>query len=177
MKVIGMAVLLAAGLFAGGAQVLALEDNSLELSASLDSGAYMQDTPVMLSIVLRNEGRDTLKVLSHVATHEMHLDWFEVHLKPRDTCSLPSQAGKARSIRLTDERDKSAPVTKILRNSDFIRHEVNLQTWALRQINGKKLIETGCYDLEVTYEVQGQKDVWNGALRSAPVELVIMPRP
>ena len=157
----------------------AIEQQDLALKASFDSASYPQDTPVMLSIDLSNVGRDTLQVLSHVATHETHLDWYTIRLKPLDACSFPIAAGKApkaRTLRLTDARDKSAPVTKTLRPGDFIRHQVNLQTWALRKINGQSLIREGCYQVEVTYTVQREKGAWKGYIRSAPVTLEIRPR-
>ncbi|MBW2699460.1 MAG: hypothetical protein JRF33_01465 [Deltaproteobacteria bacterium] len=159
-----------------GSPSQALDEKTLTLRSGLAAKAYAENTPIMLNMELRNEGHETIRVLSHVATHEKHLDWFEVRIEPRDDCGLLEDSDESRTIRFTGDRDKSASVIKTLRYNNTIVHQVNLQTWALRQINGKRLIPYGCYWLEASYRVEGEKDVWNGHIASPRIPFDIKKR-
>lgn len=159
-----------------GSPSQALDEKTLTLRCGMAATDYPENTPIMLNMVLRNEGHETIRVLSHIATHEKHLDSFEVRIEPRDDCGLLEDSDESRTLRFTGDRDKSAPVFKTLRFNNYIVHQVNLQTWALRRINGKRLIPYGCYWLEATYKVQGEKGVWSGELRSPRIHFDVKKR-
>ncbi|MBN2497018.1 MAG: hypothetical protein JXR96_20670 [Deltaproteobacteria bacterium] len=148
----------------------------LRLRIELRSSKAYTGEPIPLTISLTNHGPEMLRVYSHVATHETHLDPFAARLVPTSTCPLPSSLRDrpvARTLCFSDARDKSAPVYKNLRQGEFIRHRVDLQAWASRAVNGGKPIMRGCYQLEMSYTVRGVKGVWNGSIRSQKLELNI----
>ena len=133
-----------------------------------------------ITITLTNQGPEILKVLSHIAAHEIHLDPFQAQIEPATICPLPTSLSDdpvSRTIGFTDERDKSAPVIKNLRHGDFIRHQVDLQAWAQREVNGGKPIKSGCYNLVMSYTVRDQEEVWNGTVSSPEVKLLVQSLP
>jgi hypothetical protein len=152
----------------------------LQLLIAPESIIVQAGQPADITITLTNQGPEMLKVLSHIAAHETHLDPFQAQLEPATLCPLPTSLSDdpvSRTIGFTDERDKSAPVIKNLRHGDFIRHQIDLQAWAQRKVNGGKPIKPGCYNLVMSYTVRDQEEVWNGTVYSPEVKLFVQSLP
>jgi len=152
----------------------------LQLRIAPESIIVQAGQPANITITLTNQGPEMLKVLSHIAAHETHLDPFQAEIEPATLCPLPTSLSDdpvSRTIGFTDERDKSAPVIKNLRHGDFISHEVDLQAWARRKVNGGEPINPGCYDLVMSYTVRDQEEVWNGTVSSPKVKLLVQSLP
>ena len=171
-----LAAAVAAAVFAFAASASARAEpfgkasGGLAVGVGADKERYSAGDPILLTITLKNVGKKALAVRSHVATHETHLDWHRVVLAyptpSREGCRGRFTGRGERRLALDDERDKSAPVTATLEPGATLVHTVDLQDWAGRKRNGARAVEPGFYQVEVVYEVQGEKDAWVGRVRS-----------
>lgn len=128
-------------------------------SAAGLSIAASADPRGQLTITLTNVSEKELTVMSHVATHETHLDWFTVELR--------GGPGGTRTIFLDDKRDKSAPVSERLAPGEKLVHVVDLLAWAARPRNGGKPLAKGTYSMRVNYRVDGENKAWKGTISVA----------
>lgn len=118
-------------------------------------------------------GRGALKVYSHKHAGERHYPWFTVHLTPT---AAPGAAGAGqtrppRRIALYDRCTRCWPVTRTLRPGALLTHQVRLDDWAKRPVNGRQPIPPGSYTVEVAYEVPPEPGTWSGTIRTAPIPL------
>jgi hypothetical protein len=143
-----------------------------------------------VAIVIENVTDHPIALRSYIATHEKQYDLYTIDvawplaklawdharmLRGRGTRhpQIKVCGGRgARAITLTDDRDKSAPVTVTLGAGKQLRHEIDLGDWASRRVNGARALGGGWYELGVTYHVAGEQGVWNGTIASAKVALV-----
>lgn len=149
----------------------------LAVGARVAAAQFAAGDPIALEITLANVGKQPLRVASHVATHEVHLDWYEVVLTypvPSDEGCAGVWAGRAeRRLALDDDRDKSAPVEVTLKRGARLTHTVDLQDWAARARNGGQRIPPGFYKVEVVYHVADGNGRWHGTIRSGRIPLTI----
>jgi hypothetical protein len=120
--------------------------------------------PVM-TLYLKNVGTSSLDVMSHVQAHEVHLDWYSIELKDGQ--------GTARTLKLSDSRERSAPVKASLGPGETLEHSVAIVDWAARPVNGGAQLPPAEYSARATYVVSSTDGVWNGRLEAGPVTLVI----
>jgi hypothetical protein len=123
------------------------------------------------TLTLRNTSKQPRKVLSHIQTHELHYDWFQIELTwpkaQNGTC-----AGTGRLVlELRDSRDKSYPVTKQLAPGGSLSHKVSIPGWAARAVNKGVRLGGSYYKIVARYRVKGQSGVWNGELVTAPARV------
>lgn len=119
----------------------------------------------MVGLHLENVGDTPLEVMSHVATHELHLDWYTLQVSPPD--------GGSFRIRLYGDRDRSAAVKKTLAPGDALTHRIDAVAWAARSANGGHALAPGTYQLSATYDVPRDEGAWAGKLTAGPVEWVV----
>jgi hypothetical protein len=114
---------------------------------------------------LQNTGATPLEVMSHVATHELHLDWYTLQVTPPD--------GAPFTIRLYDSRNRSAPIKQTLAPGEALAHRIDAVAWAARPANGSHTLSPGMYQLAASYDVPADAGVWAGRLKAGPVEWVL----
>lgn len=154
-----------------------LVNKGLAIAVSVGAAERGDRDPLLATITLKNVSSRTITLLSHVATHETHLDWTTVRLAfpvPSDEGCSSVWAGQGqRVLQLDDDRDKSARVAKTLAPGATLTHVVDLRDWAQRARNGGAPITPGFYKIEVEYKVAGEKGMWNGTIRSPRVPFTI----
>jgi hypothetical protein len=152
----------------------------LALGLALGKSHFATASPIYPRLALKNVSRAPITVVSHVRTHETHLDPFAltlaspVPLKPGGNCSLvwSHQGVTSRPIALTDSRDKSVTEFKTLAPGEVLTHVIDLRGWLLRPRNGGYPLAPNFYSLEVTYEVEdwqvrrAKQKLWTGELKS-----------
>lgn len=116
-----------------------------------------------VTFTLENVSAAPIEVLSHVATHEQHLDWFTLRVTDGPT---------PRELQFTDARNRSAPVKVMLAPGASLRHRVDAAAWALRTINGARALSPGAHAASAVYAVTDAA-VWSGRLASGEVSLVV----
>lgn len=142
--------------------------DSADILWGVASGGLSLGVSVTNSVVglhLRNIGGFPLEVLSHVSTHEKHLDWF--------TLELIDAFGVQRQIVLLDTRDRSVAIRVNLQPGECLEHFVDVRQWAGRLINGAADIATGSYQVFARYAVSGEEHCWQGHLEAGPVNMLI----
>src|SRR6185503_6263470 len=91
-----------------------------------------------VDVGLYNVGDVAVCVYSHVATHELHYDWFTI---------LYADGAKyhhgSRQIHLDDSREKSGPVSLLLGPGQTIWHTIDVDAWAKRDRNGNEPLPAG----------------------------------
>ncbi|MBC7865557.1 MAG: membrane lipoprotein lipid attachment site-containing protein [Bacteroidia bacterium] len=117
-----------------------------------------------LEICLKNNGTDTIKVCSHI--NAMDLDWITIELK--------NSKDSIRTLRVGDAvRTGSQMNTKTLKGGESFFYYVDLNYWALQEINSRKALAPGNYNLSVSYKAQDcfypSKDYWNGEVSAGPL--------
>lgn len=120
-------------------------------------------TGVVLVLHLQNVGDRPIKVLSHVAAGETHLDWY--------TLRVEAAGGAVRTLRLLDDRNRSAQVKVDLAPTMSVQHEVDILKWAARPVNGAEPLTEGRYSVSCDYAVAPQAGIWSGDLHAGPVPL------
>ena len=124
------------------------------------------------TLTLRNTSKQPRKVLSHIQTHELHYDWFEIELTwPKAERGKCAGTGKL-VVHLADSRDKSYPVTKELPAGGSLSHKVSIPDWAARAVNGGMRLGGSYYKIVARYRVQREAGVWNGELVTAPARVL-----
>jgi hypothetical protein len=119
---------------------------------------------VTVGLHLQNTGDTPLEVMSHVATHELHLDWYTLQVTPPD--------GAPFTVRLYDSRNRSAPIKKTLAPGEALAHRIDAAAWAARPVNGSHTLLPGRYQLAAAYDVPTDEGAWAGRLDAGPVAWV-----
>jgi hypothetical protein len=123
------------------------------------------------TLTLRNTSKQPRKVLSHIQTHELHYDWFEIELTwPKAANGKCAGTGKL-VLQLTDSRDKSYPVTKELPAGGSLSHKISIPDWAARAVNKGMRLGGSYYKIVARYRVKREAGVWNGELATAPARV------
>jgi hypothetical protein len=55
-------------------------EKGLQLAATVASERVSASDPLKVTVVLKNVSEGPIAVLSHIATHETHLDWYRFRL-------------------------------------------------------------------------------------------------
>ncbi len=119
----------------------------------------------IIHVFLQNVGDKVQKVLSHVEAPEKHYDWFKIIVFGRNNQKF--------NVMLQDDRNRSAQITKDLNPNDFIFHEINVCEWLSKPVNSHQAIEKGTYEMEITYHIVHENEVWTGSLRSARTRITV----
>jgi hypothetical protein len=165
-------------------------DQGLRISAAVPNERVSASDPINVTVILKNVSDAPIAVLSHIATHETHLDWYRfqlAYLAPdgKGRCDPKHARHATRDIAIADARDKSIPIVQTLAPGASVTHTVDLQAWANRRINGATRIPPGAYQVSVAYKVTAkdggfigeQEKVWRGALESPPVPVTVTGQP
>lgn len=107
-------------------------------------------------LYLQNVGNVPLDVMSHISTHELHLDWYTLQMK--------NTSGLNRKLCLLDARDRSVAIRIHLEPRESLQHFIDVGEWARRSVNGAKPLAPGSYQLFAVYDVANEKDCWLGHL-------------
>ncbi|HWU86594.1 MAG TPA: hypothetical protein VN253_04940 [Kofleriaceae bacterium] len=175
MRISGRLFALAALLALTSLTSLATADDRVGTSPIVDGlelSIAVEPRDLSATLTLRNTGKQPRKVLSHVQTHELHYDWFEIELTwpkaERGTCS---GTGKL-VLKLMDSREKSYPVTKELPPGGSLSHKVSIPDWAARAMNKGVRLGGSYYKIVARYRVKGETGVWNGELVTTPARVL-----
>lgn len=160
--------------------------NGLRIAATIASESVLASEPLNVAVALMNVSKGPFRVLSHIATHETHLDWYRFRLEylapdGKGRCDPRYARHATRDIAIADDRDKSIPVVDMLAPGSSITHTVDLQEWASRRINGATRIPAGTYRVSVTYRVTAtagafedrKAKVWTGTVESSSVPVTV----
>ena len=158
-------------------------DRGLKISLAVEAEAVSAEEPLLATVTLTNIAHEPLLVLSHIKTHETHLDWYHfrlAHFEPdkQGRCDAAHARRVERKLDLWDDRDKSVPVRRTLAPGESITHTVDLQAWAKRRTNGAKPIAPGPYTVYVNYAVRAEEEtprykVWTGTLEAHGVPVQV----
>lgn len=134
----------------GGASAAKVGTLALELSV----------TGTTARVTLRNTGSTPLAVVTRVIAGESHYDWLSV---------VVDEPGGARTLRFTDDRNRSGTEIIELAAGASWSDELDLAAWARRAVNGARPLPSGDVTLRAIYEVSGRSDVWIGKIESPAV--------
>jgi hypothetical protein len=161
-------------------------EKGLQIAATVASERVSASDPLNVTVALKNVSESPIAVLSHIETHETHLDWYRfrlAYLAPdsKGRCDAKHARRATRDIAIADDRDKSIPIVRTVAPGATVAHTVDLQAWASRRINGGTRIPPGLYQISVTYKVtardggfMGEKEkIWRGAVESSPVPVTV----
>jgi hypothetical protein len=142
--------------------------NGLELSIAVEPN------DLSATLTLRNTGKQPVKVMSHVLTHEQpHLDWFEIELTWPKAGPDGHCAGTGKLVlKLLDARKKSAPIEQELAAGASLSHRLSIPAWAARPVNGKVALGGSYYKIVARYRVKDHPGVWNGELATTPARVL-----
>jgi hypothetical protein len=135
--------------------------------------ATVEPTNLDVSLALHNTGKKPLAVLSHIKTHELHYDWFEIELTWPKAEKDGTCKGTGRLVlKLSDARNKSYPVTETIAPGGLHVQKISIPAWAARKVNGSVTLGGGFYKIVARYRVANEKGVWNGTLETAPARVL-----
>lgn len=124
-------------------------------------------TKNVVRLHLKNAGNKVLDVWSYVEAEEVHLDFFQLRL----------ENGGTRELRLYDDREESASVDATLKPGETLRHDLDVEDWSGREVNGGQALPAGKYRVWATYEVKKDDGKhWRGRLEAGPANLTIAPK-
>jgi len=117
-------------------------------------------------LTLTNVSQLPLKVLSHVESSRIDLDWY--------TLTVVGVTGETRTLHLGGPRNESAVVLVELAPGKSLSHDVDIQKWAVQSFNGGRRFASGdYYTISAQYEVTESGDHWKGMIRAGPVPLSV----
>ncbi len=152
----------------------------LSLSISVPATSPSADH-VHVTVTIENVSKRPISLFTHVATHETQYDWLRFRLgvwaasSDVDAPRLPGwkpcsahwpAAWQWTDINLTDARDRSARITRVLQPGEKLTQDIDLSDWAKRMINGTRALTAGDFRLEAIYSNK-ERGQWVGTLRSA----------
>lgn len=122
----------------------------------------------IVQVALHNAGTEAVCVYSNIKTHELQNDWLTIRYADGDKYHHFS-----RTISLSDDRDKSYPVSLLLGPDQTLWYSIDLEQWAGRRRNGAEALPAGSVYAEAVLDASREDGVWSGQLTSESFELKV----